>query len=246
MAQQTAIALNLLLPEAINLVNSVVPTMRMGVEKALWYQPNDTFDLALTKDPDVWWVGSSHHGHQLVPPGFAFSRAVRIADVATDRLSRRSVHEVSHEELFILEPLEIQRQTIHPHRYFRRKDLIIIEPIPFADALASPKKMEQHLQIFFNQDCATWPVEKRRQRLDEWLASIKTLKAAAGLAPTSRKRWVQFTVSARKKIGHEWFWPLRILEASSEALKAGETESLRIDQFLSQEFRGDPGYIQLT
>ena len=223
--------------------------MRMGVEQPLWYEPNDTFDRALAQDRDVWWVGSSHLGHPLVPPGFAFSRAVRIADIASHRLSPRRYYQaqtVSFEELFVLEPIEIERETLHPHRFYRRNELVIIEPIPFSDALASPKKMGRHLNNFFAQDCATWPVEKREQRLGEWLAAIKALKAAAGLAPTSRRQWIQFTVSARSKIGREWFWPLRIVEASPQALKTGETESHRIDACLTAEFGGDPGYIQLT
>ncbi len=53
MARQAADALNLLLPEAINLVHRVVPTMRMGVEPPRWYEPNEVFNRALLEDRDI-------------------------------------------------------------------------------------------------------------------------------------------------------------------------------------------------
>ena len=244
MAQQVSAALGMLLPEAIHLVNSIVPTMRMGVEMPLWYEPNDVFDRALCEDRDVWWVCASHHGHPLVPPGFTFSRAVRCADVASRRLARQHGLDPSYDELCVLAPIEIERQTNHPHYFCRRKDLVVIEPIPFADALASPKTMARHLHTFFYEGYPSWFEEQRQQRLAEWLEAIKRLKLAAGLQPTSRKRWIQFTVSTRHAIGHEWYWPLRIIDTSQEALSKAAVESARVDRLLADEFGTDPGYVQ--
>ena len=249
MAQQVATAMGMLLPEAINLVNSIVPTMRMEAEKPKWYEPNDVFDRALREDRDVWWICESHLGHPLVPPGFSFSRAVRCADLAERRLSRRLAPQFgpdfSCDELCVLEPMDTEHQTSHPHSFYRRKDLVVIDPIPFADALASPKTMARHLRTFFAEDCPGWSAEKQQQRLEEWLSAIKTLKQAAGLAPTSRRRWIQFTVSTRQAIGREWYWPLRIDNTSSEALSKAAAEAVRVDKLLTDEFGADPGYVRV-
>jgi hypothetical protein len=40
----------------------------MGVEKPVWYEPNEIFNRALLEDRDVWWIHASHLGHPLAPP----------------------------------------------------------------------------------------------------------------------------------------------------------------------------------
>ena len=243
MARQSADALNLLLPEAINLVNSVVPTMRMGVEKPVWYEPNAIFNGALLEDQDVWWIHASHLGHPFAPPGFELSSAVRIADVAQSRLSKPYGLGAPSQDLWILEPTQIEKRIRHPHTYFRRKELIVIEPIPLGEMLHTPKKLAKILRRFLAEECPAWTDEVCAQKLSEWLAAFKALKVAAGLPATSKRRGIQTTVSARQKIGHEWHWPLSIIDSDPSAVEAGRSEALRVDKMVCDRFGSDPGYI---
>ena len=246
MARQVAASLSLLLPEAINLVKSVVPTMKMGVEHSIWYESNDVFDRALQEDKDVWWICYCHYGHHLVPPGFALSRAIRIAEVAERRLSEQLVQDTPYEELYVLDPTHVVGRVDHTQTYSRRRDLIVVEPVPFADALLSPKTMAKHLHQFFAEDCPSWTDTMREQKLAEWIAAGKALKVAAGLPASSKKRWIQTTISARKKIKQSWHWPLRIIETDPLAVEAGRSEAERMDKYLSERYGGDPGYIVIT
>ncbi len=243
MARQAANALNLLLPEAINLVHRIVPTTRMGVEPPKWYEPNELFNRALLEDRDVWWVHSSHLGHPLVPPGFELSSAARIADVVNHRLSRRNGLGAPNEDLWILEPTQSEKRIQHPHTYFRRKELIVIEPIPLAEMLQAPRKLAKTLRRFLAEECPTWTDEICVQRLTEWLAAFKALKVAAGLPASSKKRGIQTTVSARQQIGHDWHWPLRIVDSDASAIAAGRCEAHRVDKLICDRFGSDPGYI---
>ena len=81
------------------------------------------------------------------------------------------------------------------------------------------------------------------QKLTEWLAAFKSLKVAAGLTASSKKRGIQTTVSARQKIGHAWHWPLRIIDSDPSAVETGRWEAHRVDKLICDRFGGDPGYI---
>jgi len=244
MAQQVAGALSLLLPEAINLINSVVPTMRMGVAQPPWYEPNDVFDQALQEDSDVWWICASHLGHPLVPPGFELSQAIRVSEVAHYRLANKYQPGVlKQEKLWILEPPQTERRLTYPHTYCRRRELIVIEPIPLADMLQAPRKMATLTQSFLTEESPTWTNEIRKQKLAEWLAALKALKVAAGLPASSKKSGFQTTVSARKAVGHNWHWPLRIVDSDPSAIEIGRSEAERVDNVICAHFGGDPGYI---
>lgn len=240
MAQNVSETLSMLLPDAINLVRSVVPTMQIGIEMPKWYEPNDVFDRALMIDLDVWWVCVREVGNPLVPPGFVHANANRIADIAQSRLKPNS--ERTCPTISILLPHDLKRELRHPHVYFRRGEFLEIQPIPLGDALRSPRKFNRYLRDFFDENYANLDKDQREELLSRWTIAMKTLLEASGLKANSKRRWVQVTVSTRAEMNRDCFWPLITISEGEPNERALE-HAMRVDAEVKTNFGGNPGWI---
>lgn len=126
MAENLTASLNVALPEALDIVHSILPTAEFSRRaEMIWYQPNNVFNDALARDQNLWWVSTTYGEHPLAPPGFSISIATNVADVARLRVDTFNDY-AHHRALPILCPL---KPKIGRHRYLRREELVVIEPV---------------------------------------------------------------------------------------------------------------------
>lgn len=249
MAEAISAAFCVELPYAIDLVAFINPTCDPTRPRPPWYEPNDTFNFALSKQVGLWWCCVGEQGHPFVPPGFTLQQATHVADLGADRLRdpygrsqiRRSV------DIWVLVPDEGVdfSDGIRPrHMYFRRGQLLEVAPVPMGDFLRAPSKHAARLREFFERAYPDVGRIEQRALIDKWRQALKSLHVGAGLPAESRRRWVQPTVSARRRIGKEWYWPLEIRPVGGALAKAARY-AYEIDSDIMDHFGEDPGYIEI-
>lgn len=249
MAEAIAAAFGVELPYAIDLVAFVNPTCDPTRPRPPWYEPNDTFNFALSKQVGLWWCCVGEQGHPFVPPGFTLQQATHVADLGADRLSghygrsqiRRSV------DIWVLRPdegIDVSGGIRQRHLYFRRGQMLEVAPVPMGDFLRAPSKHAARLREFFEYAYPDLGQIEQRALIDKWRQDLKSLHIAADLPAGSRRRWVQPTVSARRRIGKEWYWPLEI-RPIGDAMQNAARYAHEIDSDIMDHFGGDPGYIEI-
>jgi hypothetical protein len=250
MAEAISEAFGVELPHALNLVAFIVPTRDPLRARSPWYEPNDTFNRALSKKAGLWWCCAGEHGHPFVPPGFVLQEATHLADVCAERLRNpygMLPRKQSTRDIWVLLPDESIDFSggIRPmHTYFRRGQLLEVAPIPMGDVLRAPSKHAARLRDFFDGAYPDIGQGEQRALIDEWRHALKSLHMAADLPAGSKRRWIQPTVSARRKIGKEWYWPLQI-RPEGNALANAARYAHEVDSYLLNHFGRDPGYIEI-
>lgn len=249
MAEAASAAFNIELPYALDLVHFVMPTCDPQRPRPAWYDPNDTFNLALSKKDGLWWCCVGEHGHPFVPPGFVLQEASHVADVSAQRLNDPyGLHRTRRlKHIWVLLPNEgFDVGGIQPiHTYFRRGQLLEVDPVPMGDFLRAPAKYAAQLREFFDYAYPDIGQAEQHALLKGWRQALKTLHVAAQLPAASRRRWIQPTVSARCGIGKDWYWPLQP-RPEGDALANAARYAHKVDADILDYCGRDPGYIDIS
>lgn len=250
MAKGVAIAAELELPLALDVVRFVTPTNDFRRPNSAWYQPNKIFDAEHSKDYGLWWCCIGEYGHPFIPPGFSLYRAVNFAKTCHRRVS--DPHSLSEnrddiEEIWVLKPDDFEEKNgiTGARTYFRRGELLEIDPVPMGDWLRSPKSSSSLLSEFFERAYPDQTADKKKSLMRQWRDALRMLNEAAGLPAQSKRRWIQFTLSTRKSMSKEWFWPLTP-RSSHEEIGAAASHAERFDREICEYFGGNPGHVQIT
>jgi len=236
------------LPYALDLVRFIAPTCDRGRDRSSWYEPNDTFNAALSRKTGLWWCCIGEHGHPFVPPGFVLQQACHYSELCFDRLrDPYALNRSSRRDVWVLVPsVGIDTGGIRSlHTYFRQGQLLEIDPIPMADYLRAPSKHAARLKEFFT---IAYPQIKPAQQqilMVEWRHALQALHMAAGLSARSTRRWVQVTVSARQEADRAWYWPLRP-RPFGESLEKASRYAHEVDGEILKHFGRDPGYVDIS
>jgi len=251
MAQAISAAFDVELPHALNLVAFIAPTNDPLRPRPPWYEPNDTFNFALSTQDGLYWCCVGEHGHPFVPPGFILQQATHVSDLCQERLRNpygMLPRKSPRRDIWVLLPdegIDLSGGIRPRHTYFRRGQLLEVDPVPMGDVIRSPSKHAAQLREFFEYSYPDIGQTEQRALIDEWRRALKSLHVAADLPAGSKRRWVQPTVSARRRIGKEWYWPLQITPVG-DALATAAQYAHEVDTDLLDHFGRDPGYIQIS
>ena len=213
-ASRVKLALGILFPIASQMVGALAPT-------ADFKRPVRQFVMSelspwLQEDPDIWWAWSWHAGHPLVPREFYLGHATNLADLATYNKCRSDTGQSPEQEprnLFVLIPPGARaRHGFHNDLFFRRSDVMEIEPI-FPAKYLQP---DYHFSVkdFVRQGARpqTGITDKLRRDWQSQLSSVRKLKRIGEkICPSSDSRTGTLPLGAGERMLADlpWHWPLK-------------------------------------
>lgn len=246
MAQQVAKAFDLLLPDGIDLIRTVLPTSQINRNLSAWDDNHPAFIAALSKESDVWRVHVYYQAHPFAPPGFVYCKAYSVTDMASKRLARgRRFHEPLYPaSISILMPESFHRERVGVNVNFRRGEVLEVEPVPFGYALQFPNKCKDQLAEFFSIEYPALPENDRIEHLSNWRTALSALFIKAGLPANSKRRDVQMTIGSRWAMGQNWYWPFVLKNSSDLLIGQMHDYAVSIDLSLRRRDGSDRGYIR--